>query len=142
MFQGSAMLAIIFCVSANFQCSFDSPQAKPNFMTITRNFLYMLPGKLLNDLRLKILSYQEISEKCQNFLESSVQSSFQTHNFDGNGQELGKIRYQCFLNLFNLFPFLTLVEIVSTALQLSKTTLSVHFSKKDGSQFGKVQGFC
>ena len=142
MFQGSAMLAIIFCVSANFQCSFDSPQAKPNFMTITRNFLYMLPGKFLNDLRLKILSYQEISEKCQNFLESSVQSSFQTHNFDGNGQELGKIRYQCFLNLFNLFPFLTLVEIVSTALQLSKTKLSVHFSKKDGSQFGKVQGFC
>ena len=141
MFQGSAMLAIIFCNPANFQCTFDSPQAKPNFMTITRNFLYMLPGKLLNDLRLKILSYQEISEKCQTFLESSVQSSFQTYNFDSNGQELGKIRYQHFLNLFNLFPFFTLVEIVSTALQLSKTKFSKHFSKKDCSQFGKVQGF-
>ena len=85
-------------------------------MTITRNFLYMFPGKLLNDLRLKILSYKEISEKCQKFLESSVQSSFQTYNFDSNGQELGKIRYQHFLNLFNFFPFFTLVEIVSTAL--------------------------
>ena len=56
---------IIFENFAKFQYSFHSPQVKRNLISSIRNFIYKLPHKLLNDLRLGILGNKEILRKPQ-----------------------------------------------------------------------------
>ena len=57
--------------------------------------IYELPHQLTNDLRLRILRYEEISEKCLNFIEwwPSFQSSCQNENFVNASKKLLKNRY-------------------------------------------------
>ena len=57
------------------------PQVKLNLLSSLKIFVYKLPHKLLNDLRLKILENEEILGKCQNFVttEPSGKSPLKTH---------------------------------------------------------------
>ena len=58
---------------------FDSPQVKWYMKFSTKNIVYDLPLKFPNDLRLRILGNEEITEKFQKWVEAelSTQSPFQ-----------------------------------------------------------------
>ena len=48
----------------------DSPQAKPNLVSSIKNFVFKLPDKMPNDLRLRILENQEMLEKSQIYVKA------------------------------------------------------------------------
>ena len=70
--QSATIMDIIFRNFATFQKSLDSPQVKQRLISSIKSIVYELPHQLPNDLRLRILSNQEISGKLQNYQEKIV----------------------------------------------------------------------
>ena len=70
-----------------------------------------MSNELLNDLRLRILEYKEISGKSQVWVEtySSTQSPFQKLNLGNSSRKTRKSRYQTFLDLSSFTGFLYFV---------------------------------
>ena len=90
------MVIIIFDVLTNFV--FTTSETERDYSN--KHSTYELPHESLNNLRLRILGKQEISEKSQNFIKSkcSTQPDFQNKNFANNSKNLLKIEIELFLN--------------------------------------------
>ena len=84
-------------------------------------------SRVAEHLRLRILGYQEILEKCQMWLEmqSSAQSSFQKLSVDNSCQKTRKIRYYGFQVMPNFTVFLYFVPNI-----LSRIVVFLNFQTR------------
>ena len=62
-------MVIIFCDILMSDEIFLAPHVKQSVIISRKHGIYELPHKLPNDLRLRILGNQAVSEKFQNFIE-------------------------------------------------------------------------
>ena len=130
----------IACIIIEIFIKFHSTtQVKWDLISCTKSFLYELPHKLLNDLRLKMVENQEILEKLQNCVgeESKVQSpllkEFLTLALSNYSKEDIKNFWSCpIVIIFSIFPkvFCTRFSVhtqISDNLHQSSSNLNISY---------------
>ena len=128
----TTILVIIFRHFLIVYLRSESSQVKRYLISSITNLAHELPHELPSDLRLRILRFQEILEKCQMQVQTqpNAQSSFQKLNVDNSCQKIRKIRYYIFEVLPNSIVSLYFVpNILSRIVGLGVSAVANLISK-------------